>query len=53
VEQLSLLMTAEPDDATCVWDTLDEEQRAKIVGMLARLMAKIILAATQQEPNDE
>ena len=53
MEQLSFLTEPEPKDAPAVWQTLDEEQRAAIVAMVARLMAKTVTAATQKEPSDE
>ncbi len=44
MQQLSLLETprAQPDDT--VWTTLDNEQRTLVLGMLARLIARVIAA---------
>lgn len=38
---LSFLRTPRPAGAAPVWDALDEEQRAEVVTMLARLIAKV------------
>ena len=53
VEQLSLLELAEPKNPTPVWDLLDEEQRAEIVAMLARLMARAVTRTSEEEHIDE
>jgi hypothetical protein len=42
MQQLSFLETPPPNEAVPVWNALDEEQRAKILAMLARLIAKTI-----------
>jgi hypothetical protein len=39
VQQLSFLEPPLQDEAVRVWDTLDEEQRARLVLRLARLIA--------------
>jgi hypothetical protein len=39
VQQLSFLEPAPQEEAVAVWDTLDEEQRARLVLRLARLIA--------------
>ena len=45
MQQLSLLETSLPQNEDhAVWKTLDEEQRALAVGMLARLIAKLTAA---------
>jgi hypothetical protein len=48
MQQLSFLEAAVPDGATPVWNILDEEQRAKAIALLARLIAK-----TVAEPEEE
>jgi len=42
MQQLSFLETPTADGTIPVWDALDEEQRLKILVMLARLIAKTI-----------
>ena len=42
MQQLSFLDPPVPDGAAPVWNALDEEQRAKTITMLARLIAKAI-----------
>jgi hypothetical protein len=42
MQQLSFLDPPVPDGAAPVWNVLDEEQRAKAIMMLARLIAKTI-----------
>ncbi len=53
VEQLSLLVLTEAESATPVWDLLDDEQRRKIVAMLARLMARAVTMTPEGEHDDE
>ncbi len=53
VEQLSLLVLTEAESATPVWDLLDDEQRRKIVAMLARLMARTVTMTREGEHDDE
>jgi hypothetical protein len=59
VRQLSLLETSLPQNYNDVWATLDDEQRTLVLGMLARLMARVIaartdvnLAATMEESHE-
>lgn len=52
MQQLSFLEPPPPEDATPVWSSLDEEQRAALVTKLARLMARTI-APTPGEHDDE
>ena len=42
--QLSFLETTQPNGTAPVWAVLDDEQRAKVVAMLARLIAKMATA---------
>ncbi|HEV8718852.1 MAG TPA: hypothetical protein VGX03_39285 [Candidatus Binatia bacterium] len=45
MQQLSLLETSLPQNEDhAVWKTLDEEQRALVVAVLARLIAKLTTA---------
>ncbi len=53
MEQLSLLVLTEAESATPVWDLLDDEQRRKIVAMLARLMARTATKTAVGEPDNE
>ena len=46
--QLSFLETAPPPGVAPVWTALDDEQRAMIVAVLARLIAKV--GAPRDEP---
>ncbi len=46
MKQLSLLETALPQSDNHVWATLDNEQRTVVLGMLARLIARVIAAQT-------
>jgi hypothetical protein len=48
-EQLSLLETPPPVGTAAVWRALDAEQRAFVVSVLVRLMAKAV--ALDGEPN--
>jgi hypothetical protein len=52
MQQLSFLEAPPPGEATPVWSSLDEAQRASVVTKLARLMARTI-AHTPGEHNDE
>ena len=47
MQQLSFLDAPAPDDTVPVWNVLDEEQRAKAIALLARLIAKAIAEAEQ------
>ena len=50
--QLSLFEIAAPPGAAPVWTTLDEVQRAEVVNVLARVIAKAALAhVATQTPN--
>ena len=42
MQQLSFLEAPVPEGAAPVWNVLDDEQRAKAITMLARLIAKAI-----------
>lgn len=53
MEQLSLLVLTEAESAIPVWDLLDDEQRTKIVVMLARLMAWAVTMTPEGEHDDE
>ncbi len=46
-EQLSLLETPLPEGAAPAWDGLDAGQRARVVWMLARLIAKVALPGSE------
>lgn len=50
MQQLSFLESPIPTGAAPVWDALDDEQRAKVIAMLARLIAKTI---AEREQNHE
>jgi len=45
MQQLSFLEAPVPTGAAPVWGVLDEEQRAKVIAMLARLIAKTVAEA--------
>ncbi len=47
MQQLSFLEARVPVGAAPVWNVLDEEQRAKVIAMLARLIAKTIVEPEQ------
>ncbi len=47
MQQLSFLDPPVPDGTAPVWNVLDEEQRAKAIAMLARLIAKTIAEPEQ------
>jgi hypothetical protein len=49
MQQLSFLEAPVPEGAAPVWNVLDEEQRAKAIALLARLIAKTI-AEPEQNP---
>lgn len=57
--QLSFLEATATEDGPEVWATLDDEQRAEAVAMLARLIAKVstrrteAAAAKEEEKGDE
>jgi hypothetical protein len=42
MQQLSFLEAPVPDGAAPVWNVLDDEQRAKVITMLAKLIAKTL-----------
>lgn len=42
MQQLSFLEAPVPDGTVPVWNVLDDEQRAKVITMLAQLIAKTI-----------
>ncbi len=46
VKQLSFLETSLPQSNNDVWATLDDEQRNLLLGMLARLIARMVAAQT-------
>lgn len=50
MQQLSFLEAPVPEGAAPVWNVLDDEQRAKAITMLARLIAKTI---AEQEQDHE
>lgn len=55
-EQLSLLETLLPAGTASAWDALDAEQRARIVLMLARLIARAAVepaGTADEEKSDE
>jgi hypothetical protein len=47
MQQLSFLEAPVPEGAAPVWNVLDEEQRAKAIALLARLIAKTIAEPEQ------
>ena len=50
--QLSFMVEL-PTPKTSVWDQLDDEQKAVVIEVVARLIAKMINADTHQEPNND
>ncbi len=48
MQQLSFLEVPVPDGAAPVWNTLDEEERAKAIALLALLIAKTIAEPEQE-----
>jgi hypothetical protein len=40
-----------PIPRTTVWDQLDDEHKALVIECLARLVAKMMLAESNREPN--
>ncbi len=42
-----------PRPETSLWETLDEEQRALVIELLARLVAKAAVAHPAEEPRHE
>ena len=46
VKQLSFLESSLPQNNNDVWATLDDEQRTLVLGVLARLIARMIGAQT-------
>jgi hypothetical protein len=51
--QLPLNFLDPPRPETSLWDTLDEEQRALVIELLARLVAKAAVAHPAEEPRHE
>lgn len=51
--QLSLWEERNQSGALPVWSTLDDAQRAEVVATLARLIAKLAVAAADAENDDE
>lgn len=49
MKQLSLLETSLPQNDNDVWATLDDEQRTVLLGMLARLIARVSTAQTNED----
>ncbi len=47
MQQLSFLEAPIPEGAAPVWNVLDDEQRAKAITLLARLIAKTIAELEQ------
>ena len=43
MQQLSFLEAPVPDGVVPVWNVLDDEQRAKVIAVLAQLIAKTII----------
>ena len=41
-----------PIPRTSVWEQLDDEQKAIVIESLARLVAKMMLSESNQEPNN-
>jgi hypothetical protein len=52
-EQLSLLEPPAPAGAAPVWSALDTEQRALVVSMLVRLIAKVVVALGEPVADEE
>ena len=52
-EQLSLLEAPPPTGAAPVWNTLDTEQRALVLSMLVRLIAKVVVALGEPAADEE
>ena len=50
--QLSFMVEL-PITKTSVWDQLDEDQKAVVIESVARLVVKMILADSHQEPNND
>lgn len=46
VKQLSFLESSLPQSDNDVWATLDDEQQTLVLGMLARLIARMLAAQT-------
>jgi hypothetical protein len=42
-----------PRPETSLWETLDDEQRALVIDILARLVAKAAVARPAEEPRHE
>jgi hypothetical protein len=53
IVQLPLSFLDPPRPETSLWDTLDEEQRALVIELLARLVAKAVVAHPAEEPRHE
>ena len=52
-EQLSLLEVPPPTGAATVWNALGTEQRALVVSMLVRLIAKVVVALGEPVADEE
>jgi len=48
MQQLSFLEAPMPEGVAPVWSALDNEQRAKVITMLAQLIAKTIAEPEQE-----
>lgn len=51
--QLSLNLLAVPGPEARVWDALDHDQRARVIEILARLVAKAAAQPVAEAPRDE
>lgn len=52
MQQMSFLDPPPPDQGAPVWDTLEADERARVVAKLARLMAKTIAHATGEHDDE-
>ena len=52
MHQLSFLEAPGPNSAVPVWNALDHEQRAKVITMLAQLIAKTIADAGPEHDHE-
>jgi hypothetical protein len=46
-------MSELPIPKTSVWDQLDDDQKAVVIENVARLVAKMILGDSHEEPNND
>jgi hypothetical protein len=53
IVQMRLPFLDRPRPETSLWETLDEEQRALVIELLARLVAKAAVAHPAEEPRHE